>query len=231
MAERAVNTASLRRRLEGRAELLDAAALRYRALHNALSRVFWKDRLRRNAEVLRATAQAQADVDQALSSALRRAEAEGWPPDDPWVQQLYALREQAAALAQLAARRLRAPAGRPLGELLAALEAVLAGPRKIRPGQRWATALELLPRSLPELRDLTPHADFVEELFRRPFDPRAALPLSPEEARSLAQRLPPAEASLARIWQRVERCDPSLGLLRFLQRRARRAPIGEPANG
>jgi len=232
MPERAVQTDSLRRRLEGKADLLDAAALRYRALRNALSRVvFWRERLRRNAEVLRATAEAQAEVDETLAGALRRAEAEGWPPDDPWVQQLFALRESAASLAQLAARRLKAPPGQSLAVLLGDLEALLAGPRKIRPGQRWATALELLPRSLPELRELEQNAGFVEELFRRPFDPRAALPLSPEEARALAERLPQAETSLQEIWARVERADPSGGLLRLLQRRARRAPRAEPQNG
>src|SRR5688572_5265998 len=134
----------LRNRLEGRADLLDAAAVRYRALRFALSRFFWKDRLRRNAEVLRATAAAQAEVDEALGGALRRAEAEGWPPEDPWVQQLYGLRDSVAGLAALAARKLRAPADRPLGALLSDLEGLLAGPRKIRPGQRWATALEIL---------------------------------------------------------------------------------------
>jgi len=232
MPERAVKTDSLRRRLEGRADLLDAAALRYRALRNALSRVvFWRDRLRRNAEVLRATAGAQVEVEEVLASALRRADAEGWPPDDPWVRQLHALKASASELAQLAARRLKTPPGQPLAVLLGDLEAFLAGPRKIRPGQRWAAALELLPRNLPELRELEADAGFVEELFRRPFDPRAALPLSPEEARALAERLPAAEDALQAIWKRVERADPSGGLLRFLQRRARRAPRGEPQNG
>jgi len=232
MPSRAVSSDSLRRRLEGRADLLDAAALRYRALRNALSRVvFWRDRLRRNAEVLRATAEAQVEVEEVLASALRRADAEGWPPDDPWVQQLHALKASAWELAQLAARRLKTPAGQPLAVLLGDLEALLAGPRKIRPGQRWAAALELLPRTLPELRELEDDAGFVEELFRRPIDPRAALPLSLEEARALAERLPAAEQALQAVWKRVERCDPSGGLLRFLQRRARRAPRGEPQNG
>ncbi|HEY8208262.1 MAG TPA: hypothetical protein VIG99_12320 [Myxococcaceae bacterium] len=221
----------LRNRLEGRADLLDAAALRYRALRYALSRVFWKDRLRRNAEVLRAAAGDQAEVEETLAGALRRAGAEGWPTDDPWVQQLFALRDTAVALAQLATRRLKAPPGQGLGVLLGDLEALLAGPRKIRPGQRWAAALELLPRSLAELRELEENAGFVEELFRRPFDPHAALPLSPEEARALGQRLPQAETSLQDVWARVERADPSLGLLRFLQRRARRAPRAEAQNG
>jgi len=221
----------LRSRLEGRADLLEAAAIRYRALRFALSRFFWKDRLRRNAEVLRATAAAQAEVDETLASALRRADAEGWPSDDPWVQQLHALKDAVAALAQLAARKLRAPPDRPLGALLGDLESLLAGPRKIRPGQRWATALEILPRSLLELRELARDGSFVEALFRRPFDPRASLPLSQEEARALAQRLPHAEGQLVKLWERVERCDPSGGLLRFLQRRARRAPRGEPRSG
>src|SRR5262245_43781617 len=144
MPERAASSDSLRRRLEGRADLLDAAALRYRALRYALSRVLWKGRLRRNAEVLRATAEAQAEVEETLAIALRRAEAEGWPTDDPWVQQLFGLRDAAAALAQQAARRLKAPAGQSLGVLLGDLEALLAGPRKIVPGQRWPAALELL---------------------------------------------------------------------------------------
>src|SRR5262245_5299099 len=113
----------------------------------ALRGVFWKTRLRRNAEVLRATAQSQAEVEEVLASALRRAAAEGWPGDDPWVQQLFALKAQKEELARLCARRLRAKKEeqQPLGEALSALEALLAGPRKILPGQRWAAALELLP--------------------------------------------------------------------------------------
>lgn len=226
-------SSSLRARLEQRAELIEATRLRYRALRHALGRLWWRDRVRRLADVLRATADAEPALEDALGAALRRAEAEGWPAHDPWVQCLHEVRDLREEVTALAARRLRAAPDRGGGleRMLRDLEEAVSGPRKVLPGQRWAAALELLPATLPPLRALAEDADFIERLFQRPFEAGRDLPLSIDEAAELAERLPRAEAVLAGLWERVQRCDPSRGLLRFLQRRARRAPLGAPTNG
>lgn len=222
----------LRRKLEHRAELLEATLLRYRALELMLRSFFWKERLRRNGELLREVAQVQSEVEQALEGALRRAEAEGWDARDPLTRCLHEVAELRESLAELAARRLRREgAGQPLAELLVELEALLAGPRRILPGQKWATALEVLPASLPEMRRASAQGDLLEHLFKRPMDARGPLPLSPAEVDSLRQVLPETDAALQALWRRAHQCDPSGGLLRFLQRRSRRAPIRPPANG
>ncbi len=72
---------TLRARLEDRADLLEAARLRYRALRGMLNAFFWRDRLRANLELLREVALAQPEVDATLAAVGRRAAAEGWPRD------------------------------------------------------------------------------------------------------------------------------------------------------
>lgn len=228
----ATSTDALRRRLEDRAELLEATRLRYRALRVMLRGFLWKERLRRNAELLRQTAQAQAELDQVLDGTARRAEAEGWPEDEPLTQCVHELLDLRDELTHLAARRLRREAApEPLAELLRVLEAGLAGPRKILPGQKWTTALEILPSSLVELRRAAELGERLERVFNRPMEPGAALPFDPDEVELLRTALPEMEAALQALWRRVHQCDPTGGLLRFLQRRARRAPLRPPKSG
>lgn len=219
-------TDTLRRRLEGSAELLEVARLRYRALRLMLRGLLWKEKLRRNAELLRQTAQVQDEVDQLLDRALRRAAAESWPADEPVTRCLHEVVRLRAELTALAARRLRREqAGEPLAELLRSLEAGLAGPRKVPPGQKWLTALEVIPRSLPELRRAGELGDLLERLFSRPMEPDQMLPLEPDEVEVLRRVLPEMDAAMQALWRRLHQCDPSGGLLRLLQRRARRAPL------
>ncbi len=192
----------------------------------------WKERLRRDAELLRQTALAQDEVDQVLDSTARRAEAEGWPEDEPLTRCVHELLDLREELTRLTARRLhREDAQEPLGELFRVLEATLAGPRKILPGQKWATALEILSTSLPEIRRASALGDQLERLFNRPLDPGAPLSLDAEGVETLRKALPEMDAELQAIWRRVHQCDPTGGLLRFLQRRSRRAPLHAPTNG
>ncbi|HLL54534.1 MAG TPA: hypothetical protein VK447_13360 [Myxococcaceae bacterium] len=222
----------LRRKLEHRAELLDATLLRYRALEGVLRGFFWKEKLRRNGELVRQVAESQPEVDPALESALRRAEVEGWDPRDPTTRCLREVAELRERLAELVTRRLQLDGAElPLAELWSRLEALQAGPRRILPGQRWATAVEVLPRNLPELLRAGASGDLLEQLFKRPMDAKGPVPLGPEEVESLRQALPQADAALQALWRRVHGCDPSGSLLRFLQKRSRRAPVRPPQTG
>jgi len=218
-------------RLEGRAEILEKTQVRYRALRAMLHRLFWRERLRANADLLHQMAFAQPLVDSVLDGALHRAEAEGWPRGSEAVKWLLALERARSELARAASRRLRRAEGEGLSELLVELEAALAAPRKIQPGHLWAAAMEILPRSLPELIRAGALCDLLERAFKRPMDFQGPLPFSAAEAGELASALLRAGEALEAVWRLVEQCDPTLGLVRFLQKRARRAPLREPRNG
>src|SRR5688572_13004876 len=137
-------------RLEGRAELLESARLRYRTLMEALGAKAWEERLRKSGALLKEAISAQARVDEALASALRRAQAEAWPASSPTVQLLRDVQALREKLAQTGAQRLSRSPKEPLPELLKALEEwALTVPREVRPEQRWEVALELLPAEWP----------------------------------------------------------------------------------
>ncbi|MHB8876951.1 MAG: hypothetical protein ACYC8T_24915, partial [Myxococcaceae bacterium] len=186
-----------RLRLEGRAELLEAARLRYRALLTMLRALRWRARLRKNAALLRETAGAQGAVDEALESATRRAKAERWPARASMSRCLVEVAKLRAALSKVAARRLGG-AEPSLGAALSRLEALaLAGPRKVRPGQRWAIALEVLPSSLPALRRCASFGARLEQLFGRPAGEGDTLPFDAAEAQALSSDWVEGEAALA----------------------------------
>jgi len=287
-----------RLRLEGRAELLEAARLRYRALVLMLRSLRWKSRLRKNASLLQETAAAQPAVDEALAAATKRAKAELWPSRAPMTRCLDEVWTLRAALTQVAQRRLsdfersrgpvqtRAPgrpvaalktprgrrflaamdaaarhaprgnpagastaaAGRPpglappsakappaedsLAALLSRLETdVVAAARTVLPGQRWATALEVLPSSLPEVRRAAGFGAWLEPLFGRPRGPEDQLPFDVAQARALAARWAEGEAALAQVWEHLAALDRTGSLVRYLQRRSRRAPLHAPSSG
>lgn len=221
-------------RLEGRFELLETTRGNYRALLAAMRGLRWRERLRKNAALLRAVADGQREVESALRSASRRATAEAWPRKSTGARLLDEVRALHDELRAAAARRLRfdGDGEASLGELLQKLESTaVTGPRTILPGQRWATALEVLPPSLPELARVAEFGGFLERLFKRPFEPEGKLPFSADEARALRTRWELGEASLEAAYERLGRVDRSGGLVRHLQRKARRAPVRAPRNG
>src|SRR5512141_2280171 len=111
-----------RLRLEGRAELLESARLRYRPLLEDLGAKVWEERLRKNVALLREVADAQARVDEVLTAALRRAQAEAWPSTSPTVQFLRDVQALREKLVHSVAQRVARSSTEPLVELLKELE-------------------------------------------------------------------------------------------------------------
>ena len=222
---------NLRARLEDRADLLEATRLRYRALRGMLDAFFWKDRVRAHFELLREVAQAQPEVDAALTALKRRAAAEGWPQDAAPVKLRVDVERLREAVKYAAFKRLPDEA-RPvtLGEALLKLEEVVleAGPLLGR--RTWARAVELLPRNLPELRAACAAAEVCERVFKRPA-PEGVLPFTVAEAEALRQALPLAESALAALWERLAHFDTSGRVKAFLARRASRVPLQAPRSG
>jgi hypothetical protein len=221
-----------RLRLEGRVELLESARLHYRTLLEDLSAKAWEERLRKNMALLREVADAQARVDEVLKAALRRAQAEAWPSSSPTVQLLrdsQALREK---LVLTVAQRVARSSAEPLVELLKVLEEqALTAPRDIAPEQRWTTALELLPETLPLLQEVSAFGRLLTPLFVRPFDPEARLEFRIDELSALRNRWSPGEVALASAWSRISGVDRTGGLVNELRKRAERAPLHPPSNG
>lgn len=221
----------LEQRLEGRSDVLEVTRLRYRALVGMVRGLFWKDRLRRNAALVHQVALAQPVVDELLDRTLRRADAEGWPKEDPLTVLLREVERLRGALRAQVARRLDREPSASLSELLLDLEATVASSLKIEPGQRWAAAQELLPWSLPELIRASERGDLLERLLKRPLDRHGPIPFTAEEAALLARAVPETEAALKAVWRRVDQVDHTGALHRFLARRGRRAPLRPPRSG
>jgi hypothetical protein len=221
-----------RLRLEGRAELLESARLRYRALLEVLGAKNWEERLRKDLSPLREVRDAQARVDEALASALRRALAEAWPSSSPTVQLLRDVQALREKLVQTVAQRLARNPKELLPELLKVLELrVLTTPRDIPPEQRWATALELLPEDLPLLRELSSFGRLLATLFSRPFAPEERLPFRVDEVDTLRRQWSSGEGALTQAWSRLSGVDRTGGLVADLRKRAERAPLHPPSNG
>jgi hypothetical protein len=221
-----------RLRLEGRAELLEAARERYRKLVEWLGARAWEERARKELGLLREALEAQARVEETLASALRRAQAESWPALSPAVQLLRDVQALRQKLAKSLAQRLTRREEEPLAELLKALEErILTTPREVPATQRAATALELLPETLPTVKELAAFGRLLESLFAREVDPEEALSWSVEEGETLRREWARGEAALAGAWSRLARVDRTGGLAGELRKRAEWAPTHPPRTG
>jgi hypothetical protein len=90
----------VRRRLEGRAEVIETALPRYRKLEGALKGRRWQQRLRKQPSLVAEVLEREAVLPEALERVRRRAESEGWPEDTPLLQaarELEPLRERLGA--------------------------------------------------------------------------------------------------------------------------------------
>lgn len=228
-----VDDASVRVRLEGRAELLEATLLRYRALVNALKSWRWKARLRRNAALVQEVARTQDDIDEALQHVTKRALAEGWTQTVQVMRCHAHVASLRAELLTLVGRRLAQPLeAQSLRPGIEALETqVLTAPRLVLPGQRWSTALEVLPHNVPELQRAVRFGRRAERLFGRPSDGPARLPMSVEELDEFIEGWSDGVSSLDAVWQRLVRIDSTGAMVRFLRKRARRMVTTPPQSG
>jgi hypothetical protein len=228
-----VDEASVRVQLEGRAELLEATLLRYRVLVGALKSWRWKARLRANALVFQEVARVQDDVDEALRHVGRRAATEGWAPRFGITLTHGRVDALRAELVKLISRRLDQPLE--LESLRPGIEAletqVLTAPRLILPGQRWSTALQVLPPNLPELQRAVKFGRSAEVLFGRPAGGAVRLPFSLEELDEFTASWSDGVGSLDAVWQHLVRIDATGALVRFLRRRARRTLTAPPRSG
>ncbi len=221
-----------RLRLEGRAELLEAARLRYRTFLEDLGAKAWEERLRKNMALLREAMDSQARVDEVLTAALRRAQAEAWPSPSPAVQLLRDVQALRERLVHTVAQHVARSSAEPFVELLKALEErALTAPRELSPEQRWPTALELLPEELPLVQEVSAFGKLLASLFVRPFDPDARLSFRNDEVNALRGQWSPGEVALASAWSRISGVDRTGGLVGELRKRAERAPLRPPGNG
>jgi hypothetical protein len=212
----------LRIRLEGAAELLEATLPRYRVLVRALDSFSWKDKLRRNLEVLGATARAQPAVDEALSTIRRKSKAEHWSagPILACAEEVRALRSRLRALIEA---RGGEAITRVLADDLTALEhAVVAAPRFVLPQERWALARQLLPTDLPQIQQAASFGALAEALFSQPLE-GTRLP-APEAFAGFEAAWRQSLEGLPALWSRLEGIDRTGGLVRALKRRSQRLP-------
>lgn len=230
-----VDDADLRVRLEGRAELLSATRLRYRALVNALKGLRWKHKLRRARDVVEEVARAQPEVDEALRHALKRAAAERWPDDAELVRCLKEVQALRAELARLVEERLSGdeePRSHLGTKLLRLAEHVLFAPWLVLPGERWALAGQLLSPSLfPAVGAALAFGVAVEHLFSRPLEPGHLLPFELDEWEALASGWPQGVAALDAALACLAKVDVTGGLQRAVLRRARHVPRVAHATG
>jgi hypothetical protein len=212
----------LRIRLEGAAELLEATLPRYRVLVRALDSFSWRDKLRRNLEVLGATARAQRAVDEALAMIRRKAEAERWAPGAilACAEEVRALRSRLRALVEA---RGGEAVTRVLADDLATLEReVVAAPRFVLPSERWALARQLLPADLPPVQAAARFGARAQALFSQPLE-GSRLP-APEAFAEFKVAWRESLEALPALWTRLEGIDRSGGLVRSLKRRSLRLP-------
>jgi len=221
-----------RLRLEGRAQLLEAALPRYRGLLEWLGARGWEERSRKELGLLREALEAQPQVDETLSAALRRAQAESWPANSPTMEGLKDVQALRQKLAKSLAQRLTRREDEPLPELMRALEErILLMPREVPPAQRNATALELLPEPLPTVRELAGFGRLLESLFAGEVDPEARLTWTAEQGEALRRQWARGEAALAAAWSRLARVDRTGGLAGELRKRAEWVPAHPPRTG
>jgi hypothetical protein len=225
-----------RQRLEGRAEVLEAAQLRYRELLRALQGSWWLPRqveVRRQLELLQAhlaETQEGPALEDVLASALRRAQAEQWPEEVPIVRCMHEVRALHEELVQLLVSRLKHEEA-PLSRLLSELEERL----RIAPSDvssDWDSRMaELLPDTLPELLEAGDFGQFLSSLFPGPLEPGIGLDLLGDtQLRDLGWRWPRGEAALAALWERLESMDRRGEWVAELRRRALQPPV-TPSTG
>ncbi|MFY0563668.1 hypothetical protein ACN28E_07465 [Archangium lansingense] len=221
-----------RLRLEGRAELLEPARERYYRLVLVLADSRWQQRLRQELPLLREVTAHQGALDEMLAPALRRAQAEAWPTSNPTVRCLYEVHSLHEQLVRDVARKLGRSAHEPLGSLMSALEDwLITIPREVPPHLRASTALELLPDSLPALREAAAFGEFLEPLFAHPMLLTGRIPFTQAQREELHLWWPRGEAALASLWGRLSGVDAKGLMVAELRKQATRAPLHPPRTG
>jgi hypothetical protein len=127
--ERQLSSEDLRRQLEGRWEIIEAAQRRYATLEKRLRGVSWKRRLRAQDSLFQEVLNQEGPLEEALGRARRRMELEGWPDTllalEP-IRDVARRRERIGGLVRKRLSELSVPVGTPeLLKELALLRSVL----------------------------------------------------------------------------------------------------------
>jgi hypothetical protein len=193
----------------------------------------WRRRVRRDVRLLAEVVWVQDEVDEALSAVDKRVRVEGWPSGSEVVRCAREVAELRAELDAAVSKRLRsASSDAGLKARLTQLETfVVTEPRLILPGQRWSTALSVLPPAMPELQRATAWGLSLEQMFNRSLTAGARLPFSLEELDAFTAAWPPGNEAVEAVWKKLIALDVAGTLVRYLRRRARRTPLKPPANG
>ncbi|HYI03218.1 hypothetical protein [Hyalangium sp.] len=144
--ERELSPEGLRRLLEGRLEVIEAARKRYAALEKRLRGVLWRRRLRAH-DGLQEVLDQEGPLDEALGRARKRMELEGWPETLPVFEPLRDVLRHRARVGALVRKRLAelaVPLGTAnLGEELALLRSVVREPPSLVPAREETRILEM----------------------------------------------------------------------------------------
>jgi hypothetical protein len=146
-AERELSSEALRRQLEGRLEIIEAARKRYAKLEKQLRGITWKRRLRTQADFLQEVIDQEAPLDEALNRARRRGEVEGWPESLPALEPLRDVLRRREHVGMLVRKRLIELAVSPdapdLRKDLTTLRSVLQEPPILMPAPEETRILEM----------------------------------------------------------------------------------------
>ncbi|NPC84092.1 hypothetical protein HPC49_38500 [Pyxidicoccus fallax] len=222
-----------RSRLEGRAELLEAARLRYRELLDLLHAPDWEARVRARVGALRNVGAEQERVDAVLVMAQRRARAEGWPEQSPTTRLLHETQHLRESVFHAVSRKLGSVVenASPVELLLRLEDHARCAPREVPPARRWAVAVEVLPDDLPAVRDGDAFGALLRGLFAEPHAFAGPPPLRDEDLETLRSQWPEGEAALTGCWARLMRADPTGGVAAEVRKRAGRESHHAPHSG
>jgi hypothetical protein len=145
--ERELSSEDLRRQLEGRLEIIEAARQRYATLEKQLRGVAWKRRLRNQTDFLLEVTAQEAPLDEALNRARRRGEVEGWPESLPALEPLRDVLRRREHVGTLVRKRLIElgvpPDAHDLRKDLTTLRSVLQEPPVLMPAPEETRILEM----------------------------------------------------------------------------------------
>jgi hypothetical protein len=153
--ERELTLEDVRRRLEGRMELIEAASKRYALLEKRLKSISWKDQLRARPELAHEVLAQEDLLEEAISRTRRRGELEGWPETLPALEPLREVLRRRAQVEGLVRKRLEE----------------LTGPTEPPSLKRDLAHLEKLVRKVPSI-EIGPGETRLLEMKRNQAIPR-----------------------------------------------------------
>lgn len=145
--EREPSSEDLRRQLEGRWEIIEAARERYAMLEKRLRGMAWKRRLRAQSHLFQEVLDQTAPLEEAMARTRRRMELEGWPETLPALEPLRDVVRRSARVGGLVRKRLSelsVPLGAPdLLKELALLRSILGERVSLSPASEGPRLLEV----------------------------------------------------------------------------------------